>query len=104
VPSMWWAVLMIGVACAGHQGFSANLYALPGDLLPRWATGSVVGLGGLSGAIGGMLMAKFAGRILETVGSYQPIFIVAACAYLVALAVIHLVVPRYAPVAPDRLG
>ena len=104
VPSMWWAVLMIGVACAGHQGFSANLYALPGDLLPRWATGSVVGLGGLSGAIGGMLMAKFAGRILETVGSYQPIFIVAACAYLVALAVIHLVVPRYAPVPPDRLG
>ncbi len=104
VPSMWWAVLMIGVACAGHQGFSANLYALPGDLLPRWATGSVVGLGGLSGAIGGMLMAKFAGRILETVGSYQPIFIVAACAYLGALAVIHLVVPRYAPVPPDRLG
>jgi ACS family hexuronate transporter-like MFS transporter len=49
-------------------------------------------------------MAKFAGRILETVGSYQPIFIVAACAYLVALAVIHLVVPRYAPVPPDRLG
>jgi ACS family hexuronate transporter-like MFS transporter len=64
----------------------------------------VVGLGGLSGAIGGMLMAKFAGRILETVGSYQLIFIVAACAYLVALAVIHLVVPHYAPVAPDRLG
>ncbi|MEG3085107.1 MFS transporter [Sphingomonas sp. PB2P12] len=103
VPNMWWAVLMIGLACAGHQGFSANLYALPGDLLPRWATGSVVGLGGLSGAVGGMLMAKFAGSILETVGSYQPIFIVAACAYLVALAVVHLIVPRYAQVPPERL-
>ena len=60
--------------------------------------GSVVGLGGLAGAIGGMLMAKFAGIILEPVGSFQPIFIVASCAYLLALLVLHLIVPRYAPV------
>ncbi|GAA0734726.1 MFS transporter [Sphingomonas japonica] len=104
VPSMWWAVLLIGLACAGHQGFSANLYALPGDLLPRWAAGSVVGLGGLSGAIGGMLMARYAGNILETVGSYQPIFAVAACAYLLALLVIHLIVPRYTPADPKKLA
>ena len=97
-PSMWIAVGLIGLACAGHQGFSANLYALPGDLFPRWMAGSVVGIGGLAGAVGGMLMAKFAGAILETVGSYQPIFIVAACAYLLAVAVIHLIVPNYTPV------
>lgn len=97
-PSMWIAVALIGLACAGHQGFSANIYALPGDLFPRWMAGSVIGLGGLSGALGGMLMAKYAGMILETVGSFQPIFFVAACAYLVALLVIHLIVPRYAPV------
>ena len=97
-PGLWVAVCLIGLACAGHQGFSANVYALPGDLFPRWMAGSVVGLGGLSGAIGGMLMAKFAGMILESVGSFQPIFIVAACAYLVALLVVHLIVPRYAPV------
>jgi ACS family hexuronate transporter-like MFS transporter len=97
-PSMWVAVGLIGLACAGHQGFSANLYALPGDVFPRWMAGSVVGLGGLSGAIGGMLMAKFAGMILETVGSFGPIFAVAACAYLVALGVIHLLLPRYQPV------
>ncbi|TPG43611.1 MFS transporter [Sphingomonas koreensis] len=102
--SMWVAVGFIGLACAGHQGFSANLYALPGDLFPRWMVGSIVGLGGLSGAIGGMLMAKFAGIILQTVGSYQPIFIVAACAYMVALLVIHLVVPHYAAVSPDELA
>ena len=48
--------------------------------------------------LGGMLMAKFAGIILETVGSFQPIFIVASCAYLLALLVLHLIVPRYAPV------
>ncbi|WP_336958129.1 MFS transporter [Sphingobium aquiterrae] len=94
-PSMWIAVGLIGLACAGHQGFSANLYALPGDVFPRWMAGSVVGLGGLSGALGGMLMAKFAGTILETVGSYGPIFAVAACAYLVALMTIHLILPRY---------
>ena len=100
-PSMWVAVGLIGLACAGHQGFSANLYALPGDVFPRWMIGSVVGLGGLAGATGGMLMAKFAGAILQTVGSYQPIFLVAASAYLVALLVIHMVVPRYEPVS-DR--
>ena len=103
-PGMWWAVLLIGLACACHQGFSANVYALPGDLFPRGMAGSVIGLGGLSGAIGGMLMAKFAGVILETLGSYQPIFIVAACAYLVALGVIHLLVPRYASVDPEQLA
>ena len=61
--------------------------------------GSVVGLGGLAGAIGGMLMAKFAGVILERIGSYGPIFAVASCAYLVALLTIHLIIPRYQVVA-----
>jgi ACS family hexuronate transporter-like MFS transporter len=60
--------------------------------------GSVIGIGGLAGALGGMLMAKYAGIILESVGSFQPIFILASCAYLVALLVLHLIVPRYAPV------
>ncbi len=96
-PNLWVATLLIGLATAGHQGFSANLYALPSDLFPRWAVGSVVGLGGLSGALGGMLMAKYAGWILQTVGSYQPIFVAAAGAYLVALLVIHLITPNYSP-------
>jgi ACS family hexuronate transporter-like MFS transporter len=106
-PNMWVAVGLIGLACAGHQGFSANLYALPGDLFPRWMVGSVVGIGGLAGAAGGMIMAKSTGIILETLGSYQPIFIAASCAYLLALAVVHLIVPRYEPVSPatlDRLA
>ena len=68
-PNLWLATLLIGLATAGHQGFSANLYALPSDLFPRGAVGSVVGLGGLGGALGGMLMAKYAGWILQTVGS-----------------------------------
>ncbi|WP_198351026.1 MFS transporter [Flavisphingomonas formosensis] len=95
-PGIWTAVALIGLACAGHQAFSANLYALPGDLFPRHVAGSVIGLGGLGGALGGMIMAEFAGTILEHLGSYRPIFVVAAFAYLAALAMLHLLLPRYA--------
>jgi MFS transporter, ACS family, hexuronate transporter len=102
-PSLWIAVGLIGLACAGHQGFSANLYALPSDLFPRWMVGSVVGIGGLAGALGGMIMAKSTGIILETLGSYQPVFIAASLAYLLALAVVHLIVPRYEPVSTSTL-
>lgn len=103
-PSMWWAVLAIGLACACHQGFSANVYAMPGDLFPRGTSSSVVGLGGLAGAIGGMAMAKFAGIILAGVGGYGPIFAIASVAYLIALLAIHLIVPRYSPVRAADLA
>jgi ACS family hexuronate transporter-like MFS transporter len=96
-PSVWVAVGLIGLACAGHQGFSANLYALPSDIFPRGSAGSVVGLGGASGALGGMLMAKYAGWVLQSLGSYTPIFAVAAGAYLAALLVVHVLTPRSAP-------
>jgi ACS family hexuronate transporter-like MFS transporter len=95
--SLWLAVALIGLACAGHQGFSANLYALPSDLFPRWASGTVVGFGGAAGALGGMLMAQYAGWVLQTIGSYTPIFIVASCAYLAALLSVQLLTPHYAP-------
>jgi ACS family hexuronate transporter-like MFS transporter len=96
--NIWLAVAVIGLACAAHQGFSANLYALPSDLFPRWAAGSVIGLGGLAGAMGGMLMSMYAANVLQRIGSYTPIFIFASCAYLVALTVIHLIAPRYTAV------
>ena len=95
--NVWVAVLIIGVATAAHQGFSANLYAMPGDVFPRSAVGSVVGIGGMIGGFGGMAMAKYAGYVLDQIGSYTPIFIVAASAYLLALLVIHLITPRYEP-------
>lgn len=94
---LWVAVLIIGLATAAHQGFSANLYSLPGDVFPRSAVGSVVGIGGMVGAIGGMAMAKYAGYVLESIGTYTPIFIVAGSAYLIALAVVHFITPDYAP-------
>ena len=97
------AVLLIGLACAGHQGFSANLFSMPADLYPRWAQGSIVGLGGFAGALGGMLMSKYAGWVLETVGSYTPILVICGGAYLLALLVVHLINPGYAPVSKFAL-
>lgn len=92
--SVWLAVLIIGVATAAHQGFSANLYTLPSDVFPRGAVGSVVGIGGMLGAFGGMVFSKYIGQVLETIGTYTPIFIIAGSAYLVALLVVHLLSPR----------
>jgi ACS family hexuronate transporter-like MFS transporter len=95
--NLWLAVAVIGLACAAHQGFSANLYALPSDLFPRWAAGSIVGLGGFAGAAGGVLMSLYAANVLQLIGSYTPIFVFASVAYLFALLVVHLIVPAYAP-------
>ncbi|WP_112382845.1 MULTISPECIES: MFS transporter [Sphingomonas] len=96
--NLWVAVGIVGLATAAHQAFSANLYTLPSDMFPRAAVGSVVGIGGTLGAIGGMMMAKFTGYILETTGSYAPIFAVAGSTYLIAIIVIHLLSPRLARV------
>jgi MFS transporter, ACS family, hexuronate transporter len=98
VDSLWLAVAIIGLATAAHQGFSANLYTLPGDVFPRSAVGSVIGIGGMLGAVGGMVMSKYVGGVLEKIGTYTPIFIVAASAYLIALLVIHLLTPKMEPV------
>ena len=96
VSSLWGAVLLIGLATAGHQAFSANLYTLPSDMFPQAAVGTVIGIGGTVGAIGGMFMAKFTGYILDATHSYATLFAIAASAYLVALLAIQLLSPRLA--------
>jgi ACS family hexuronate transporter-like MFS transporter len=99
--SVWVAVTIVGIAAAAHQGWSANMFTLTTDMFPRQALGSVVGLGGFAGAVGGMMIAKITGYILETTGSYVPVFIMAACTYLLALGIIHLLSPRLEPVKLD---
>ena len=94
---VWVAVLMIGLATAAHQGFSSNLYTLPSDVFPRSAVGTVIGIGGTLGGVGGMLFSNYVGRELERLGGYQTIFAVAGLTYLAALLVVHLITPRYAP-------
>jgi ACS family hexuronate transporter-like MFS transporter len=99
--NLWLAVGIIGLAAAAHQGWSANIFTLASDMFPRRAVGSVVGIGGMAGAVGGMLIAKATGYLLEWTGSYLAIFIVAAATYLAALGIIHLLVPSLEPVALD---
>jgi len=94
---LWIAVGLISIAAAAHQGWSANLFTLVSDTFPKQAVGSVVGLGGMAGAFGGMLIAKLTGYLLQITGSYVPVFLIASFAYLLALAVIHVLVPRLEP-------
>jgi len=94
---LWGAVLLIGLAAAGHQGFSANLFTLPSDLFPKRAVASVGGIGGMAGAVGGMLIAKTVGYVLQWTGSYRIPFFIAGSSYLVAIACIHALVPRMEP-------
>jgi len=97
IDNLWLAVAVIGLATAAHQGFSANLYTLPSDVFPKRAVGTVIGVGGAAGAIGGMLFAKYAGFVLQAIGGYAPLFLYAACAYGLALLAVQLISPRYAP-------
>ena len=97
VESMWTAVALISLAAAAHQGWSANVYTLVSDTFPRQAVGSVIGFGGMAGAVGGMLIAKVTGYILQTTGSYLPVFVIAGTTYLVTLAIVHALAPRLEP-------
>jgi ACS family hexuronate transporter-like MFS transporter len=94
VDSLWTAVLLIGVAAAGHQGFSANLLTLPSDMFPAKVVASLAGIGGAAGAFGGMLIAEVVAHILEWTGSYTIPFFIAGSSYLVALGVMQLLAPR----------
>jgi ACS family hexuronate transporter-like MFS transporter len=94
VKNMWAAVALISLATAAHQGWSANLFTLASDMFPRQAVGSVVGLGGFAGAVGGMLIAKVTGYVLQMTGSYTTVLLIAGGAYLVALAIVQILTPR----------
>jgi ACS family hexuronate transporter-like MFS transporter len=97
IEASWIAVVLIGVAAAAHQGFSANLFTIASDMFPRWAVGSIVGIGGFAGAMGGFLLNLAAGRLKDFTGNYIAMFAIAASAYLSALLIIHLLAPRLEP-------
>ena len=96
--SVWLAVIMIGIAAGAHQGWSANLFTLTTDLFPRKAVGSVVGIGSCAGALGGILLPLYAGKVLDQNPSYYlPMFLVAGVTYVLAWVAIHLLVPKMEP-------
>jgi len=100
--NMWYAVVIIGFAAAAHQAWSANIFTTVSDMFPKNAVGSVTGVGGMAGALGGMLIAKLAGMLFDhykALGKldtgYYIMFIICGCAYLTAWMIMHVLVPRY---------
>jgi len=109
--SLWVAVMLFSIAAASHQGFSANIFTLTSDMFPRGAVGSVVGVGGMAGAFGGVTMAAITGYILQSTrspihpqGDYMSIFFAVGPLYLLALLVMHLLAPKLKPVDAEDLA
>jgi MFS transporter, ACS family, hexuronate transporter len=105
--SDWTAVLLIGLAGSAHQAWSANLYTTVSDMFPKYAIASVIGMGGLAGATGGMLFPVFCGRILDkftasgdVTAGYAILFAICAFAYIAAFLIHHLLAPRFEPFDP----
>ncbi|GAB3993791.1 MFS transporter [Spirosoma daeguense] len=96
------AIALLSLATAAHQGWSANMYTFASDLFPRNVVASVTGIGGMFGAVGSIILALLSGRIITSLG-YLPMFAIAGCSYLVALVIIHLILPKLEPVRPEEL-
>ncbi|MBB4634002.1 MFS transporter [Longimicrobium terrae] len=100
--TLWVAVGIVSVAAAAHQWWSANLFTTASDMFPRRAVASVVGIGGFAGAMGGFLFQRLTGRILDATGNnYSIIFVMCGLAYVTALLIMHLMVPRLTPANLD---
>ena len=100
--NLWLTVALLSLAASAHQGWMANLFTLPSDTFPRKAVASVVGFGGMGGALAGGMVAKAVGMWLDySHKSYGPLFIWAGSAYLIALLIIHTLVPKLQPVEVD---
>jgi ACS family hexuronate transporter-like MFS transporter len=98
MSNLWGAVAVVSVAAAAHQWWSANLFTLTSDMFPQYAVASVVGVGGFFGAIAGVGFQRLTGVILQGNGNdYTPIFVMCGLAYVSALLIIHLLVPRLEP-------
>jgi ACS family hexuronate transporter-like MFS transporter len=98
---LWMVVALVGMATAAHQGWSANIFTLPSDMFPKAAVGSVIGIGGMAGAIGGAVLQLATGYVVKMTNSYVPLFVIACVAYPLALIIIHCITPRLATVRID---
>ena len=101
IHNLWVVVALLGLATAGHQGWSATLFTLPSDMFPKAAVASVTGIGGMAGAFGGVLLLFSAGAIVQKTHSFVTLFIIACLAYPVALLIIHTITPRLTPAKMD---
>ena len=102
VSSMWSAVALVSLAAAAHQWWSANMFTTASDMFPRRAVASVVGFGGFAGAMGGVIFQRLVGYMLQQdPTAYRYIFVFCGLIYIVALGLIHLIVPRLDPAQLD---
>jgi MFS transporter, ACS family, hexuronate transporter len=97
VHQLWIVVALLGMATAGHQGWSANLFTLPSDLFPKSAVASVTGIGGMMGAASGVLMQLGTGLIVYWTHSYVSLFVLACLVYPASLLIMHKISPTLAP-------
>jgi MFS transporter, ACS family, hexuronate transporter len=97
VSNSWTGVILIGLAMAAHQGFAANLITTVSDTAPRRIVGSIMGLGGTAACIGTFFTGIYVPKILVKTGEYRIVLIIASCAYLVNLLIIHLINPKLKP-------
>lgn len=103
--SYWLPVIFIGIGCSAHQAWSANIFTTVSDMFPKKAVGSIVGIGGMAGGLGGVFMSKLGGALfdhyklkghIET--GYTIMFTICALAYLIAWMGMKALVPTYKPV------
>ncbi|MEO5914496.1 MAG: MFS transporter [Luteolibacter sp.] len=97
--SVWLAVLIVGLAGSAHQGWSANLFSVVSDTMPKDAISSVIGLGGFVAYFTGGFVNEFTGLILQRTGSYLWVFAYFSLMYLLSLALLHILVPKISPQA-----
>ena len=101
--NQWIAVVLIGIAAAGHQAWSANIFTLVSDVFPKKAVASVTGIGGMIGAVAGIISDKALGEVLDSAGNtgYFWAFLISGSLYLVILGIVHLLMPAMKPVSLD---
>lgn len=99
IDNKWLAIFLIGLGAAGHQAWSANIFTLASDVFPKKATASVVGIGGMVGAVAGIIADAALGSVLDKAGNtgYFWAFLVAGSCYLIILGLVHLLMPKMIP-------
>lgn len=99
--SPWMAAVLIGIGLFAHQGFSTNIFGMTADIVPAARVASVVSLGAVAGNLSGTGTIEFAGWSLQNGHGYAPLFVFCGSAYLLALGLIHLILPRLVPATPE---
>lgn len=103
LQNLWMAVALISLAAAGHQGWASNIFTIVSDIYPKNAVGSMMGLSGFTGAIGGALSASFVGLLLESTGSYFLIFFTASSVYMINWLIIKFFIRNIVPLKNEQI-